>query len=495
MTLSDRVAGRGIDLAALILRKVMAAMDKGRLTFVLPDGARVVCRGAVAGPEATIVIHSMSALRRLLFSGDVAFAEAYIRGEWSSPDLAAAIEVAVVNGDAFMRAVEGFAPARFANWLIHRLRANSRAGSRRNIAAHYDLGNDFYRLWLDPQMFYSSAIYRSGTETLEEAQQTKIDRIVDLLDAWDGESVLEIGCGWGGLAVAMAQSGAGRITALTLSKQQLAEAQHVARKRGVAAQVDLRLQDYRDVTGRFDRIVSIEMIEAVGPDYWPVYFSTLRDRLAVGGHVVLQAITIDDSRFENYMKTPDFIQRYIFPGGALPCPRALREEARRAGLNLETVETFGDGYAQTLVEWRRRFHDNWDRIEALGFDESFRRLWDYYLCYCEGAFRPGPSMSASIGSPISEKAAEALMQTFGICVVVGTIVAATLPAPARAAADGIVGNWARGDGNAPCAHRPLRRGALRDQHLDRRSVERRTCRRSSGDEGLRQRIVDVRNGL
>lgn len=384
----DRASWR-MGLAALVLRRVLTAMQRGRLIFILPDGTRVDCRGQENGPEATIVIHQMSALRRLLFSGDVAFAEAFIRGEWSSPDLAAAIEVAALNGDSFMRAVEGSAPARFGNWLMHRLRANSRAGSRRNISAHYDLGNDFYRLWLDPQMFYSSGIYRTEEETLEEAQRHKVDRVLDLLDARNGESVLEIGCGWGALAAAMAHAGAGSITGLTLSREQLANAQEIVASHGLQKQVDLRLQDYRDTDGVFDRIVSIEMIEAVGPEYWPVYFSTLRDRLADGGHIVLQAITIDDSRFKNYMSTPDFIQRFIFPGGALPCPSALQDEARRAGLRLETVETFGDGYARTLVEWRRRFHENWDQIEALGFDPSFRRLWDYYLCYCEGGFRAG----------------------------------------------------------------------------------------------------------
>jgi cyclopropane-fatty-acyl-phospholipid synthase len=387
--LHNSAAGYGSGFAAMVLRKILAAMERGRLTFILPDGLSVDCRGAKPGPEATIVIHKMSALRRLLLSGDVTFAEAFIRGEWDSPDLAAAIEVAAVNGDAFMRAVEGSAPARFANWLVHRLRANSRAGSRRNIAAHYDLGNEFYRLWLDPQMFYSSGIYRSGDETLEEAQQVKIDRILDLLDVRNGQSVLEIGCGWGGLAAAMAKAGAGAVTGLTLSREQLAHAQNVVACQGLASQVDLRLEDYRDVGGVFDRIVSIEMIEAVGPEYWAIYFATLRDRLAENGHIVLQAITIEDNRFENYMATPDFIQRHIFPGGALPCPRAMRKEAHRAGLRLETVETFGTGYARTLVEWRRRFHENWDQIEALGFDASFRRLWDYYLCYCEGGFRAG----------------------------------------------------------------------------------------------------------
>ncbi|PPD44078.1 MAG: SAM-dependent methyltransferase [Methylocystis sp.] len=388
-TLSNSFSRLEQGFAAFVLRKVLAAMDSGRLIFALPDGTRVDCRGRSPGPEATIVIHNMSALRRLLFSGDVAFAEAFIRGEWSSPDLVSAIEIAALNGDDFMRAVEGSAPARFANWLAHRLRANSRAGSRRNISAHYDLGNNFYGAWLDPQMFYSSGLYRTGEETLEQAQQNKVELVLDILDARKGESVLEIGCGWGGLAAAMARSGAGAITGLTLSKEQLSHARAVLETHGCGAQTDLRLEDYRDTDGKYDRIVSIEMIEAVGREYWPVYFSTLRDRLADGGHVVLQAITIEDVRFEKYLATPDFIQRYIFPGGALPCPRALAEESERAGLRLETLETFGESYARTLVEWRRRFHENWSEIEGLGFDSSFRRLWDYYLCYCEGGFRAG----------------------------------------------------------------------------------------------------------
>ncbi len=389
LSLAERLSAGELGFSAVMLRKILGALECGALTFVLPDGERVACSGARPGPEAVILLRNMRALRRLLFSGDVAFAESYVQGDWDSPDLAAVVEVAAANGESFMRAVEGFAPARLVNWLSHRLRANSRSGSRRNIQFHYDLGNEFYRLWLDEDMIYSSAIFHSGDETLEDAQKSKIARICELVDAREGQSVLEIGCGWGALAAALAGRCDAHVTGLTLSNEQHAHARALAAARGLTDRIDVRLQDYRDVAGVFDRIVSIEMIEAVGPQYWPVYFRVLRDRLKTGGQAIIQSITIADDRFERYLATPDFIQRYIFPGGALPSPGALAREAANAGLAIETVQTFGPSYARTLAEWRRRFHDAWPRIERLGFDPSFRRLWSYYLCYCEGGFRSG----------------------------------------------------------------------------------------------------------
>jgi cyclopropane-fatty-acyl-phospholipid synthase len=364
-------------------------MEYGRLIVVLPNGARVDCRGRAPGPEAMVVLRNMRALRRLFFSGDVAFAESYVQSDWHSPDLSAVVEIAALNGESFMRAIEGFAPARFVNWLTHRLRTNSRKGSRRNIEFHYDLGNEFYREWLDADMFYSSGIYCSGEETLEEAQKNKIDCVLDWLDASAEDDVLEIGCGWGALAATVAERRKARVTGLTLSRQQLVHARGIAQVRAVDDRVDIRLQDYRDVSGRFDRILSIEMIEAVGPEYWPTYFAVLRERLEEGGHAVLQAITIADDRFERYSATPDFIQCYIFPGGALPSRARMLAEIERAGLRLDRCQMFGPSYASTLVDWRRRFHDAWPTIERLGFNASFRRLWDYYLCYCEGGFRSG----------------------------------------------------------------------------------------------------------
>jgi cyclopropane-fatty-acyl-phospholipid synthase len=268
------------------------------------------------------------------------------------------------------------------------MNANTKTGSRRNIAFHYDLGNDFYRTWLDASMTYSSALYSRPDQGLEAAQERKLARILALLEMEEGHRVLEIGCGWGDLAARLAKSGC-HVTGLTLSKEQLAHARALAQAEGIAGRTDLRLQDYRDVGGRYDRVVSIEMLEAVGERYWPTYFSTVRERLAPGGRAVLQVITIDEERFKTYRRSADFIQRYIFPGGMLPTRSIVAREAAQAGLRLVAEETFGASYALTLAEWRRRFFAAWPAIERLGFPPAFRRLWEYYLCYCEAGFRAG----------------------------------------------------------------------------------------------------------
>jgi cyclopropane-fatty-acyl-phospholipid synthase len=272
------------------------------------------------------------------------------------------------------------------NRLQHRLRENTKRGSRRNIAAHYDLGNAFYQQWLDRGMNYSSAIYRDG-DTLEDAQAAKVGRIAELLDLRGNERVLEVGCGWGAVAERLLQERAAQYVGLTLSREQLAFARERLADKGERA--DVRLQDYRDVTGTFDRIASIEMFEAVGERYWPVYFDKIRALLAEGGAAVLQIITIDEKRFDTYRKTPDFIQRYIFPGGVLPTAAIIEREIRRAGLRLVHNEAFGQSYALTLREWRNRFLRSWPKIETLGFDQQFRRMWEYYLAYCEVGFRFG----------------------------------------------------------------------------------------------------------
>jgi cyclopropane-fatty-acyl-phospholipid synthase len=272
--------------------------------------------------------------------------------------------------------------------IMHRLQGNSRRGSRRNISAHYDLGNGFFEPWLDAGMNYSSALW-TNCNTLEQAQEIKLDRIANLLTLTGGERVLEIGCGWGALAEKLIRRYGVNVLGITLSIEQLFYAQTRLAAEAAQGRADLRLQDYRDVPGKFDRIVSIEMIEAVGERYWPNYFGKLRDCLVSGGVAVLQAITIDEQRFASYRKTPDFIQRYIFPGGVLPTRSIIEQEALRAGLTLVHHESFGDSYAKTLREWRLRFLQASPLIEMLGFSERFRRMWEYYLAYCEAGFRLG----------------------------------------------------------------------------------------------------------
>ncbi|CAO3439418.1 class I SAM-dependent methyltransferase [Azospirillum endophyticum] len=379
----------GRDLWTGALVRMAGGVRQGELTLRLPDG-RTMCVGDPArGPRADLTLLDAAAARRLLLGGGIGMAEAYGDGLWHSGDLPALIELAIRNEAELGGGLKGSTAVMAANRLFHRSRANSRHGSRRNIAFHYDLGNAFYRLWLDAGMTYSAALYEREGQGLEEAQEAKIARVAELLQLRPGDRVLEIGCGWGGMAEHLAGRCGVSIVGLTLSAEQLAFARQRVAQARLADRTELRLMDYRDAGGRFDRIVSIEMIEAVGEEHWPRYFTALRDRLVAGGAAVVQAITIDDVRFQRYRRNCDFIQRHIFPGGLLPCPSALRAEAERAGLVVEHVETFGASYARTCAEWRRRFLEAGPRVAALGFDERFRRLWDYYLAYCEAGFRAG----------------------------------------------------------------------------------------------------------
>jgi cyclopropane-fatty-acyl-phospholipid synthase len=379
-TLARRPSVSGRLMLTLLRRIAM-----GRLEFTTPTGEVVAHQAAVPGPDARIALARWRMLRRLVFGGDVAFAESFMDGDWSSPDLPAVIEFASRNQTALGRAIEASPPARLLNRLLHLRRANTRTGSRRNIEAHYDLGNDFYAKWLDASMTYSSALFTGPGLTLEQAQSAKLGRVTDLLELAGGERVLEIGCGWGGLAEMLAREAGCHVTGVTLSPAQLA----VATERLAHLSADLRLQDYRDVEGSFDRIVSVEMLEAVGESYWPSYFAMLRDRLKMDGIAVLQAITIREDQFDSYRRCTDFIQHYIFPGGMLPTIPEIRRQTERAGMLLRSFETFGASYARTLAEWRKRFHAAWPEIERQGFDARFRRMWDYYLAYCEGGFRAG----------------------------------------------------------------------------------------------------------
>jgi cyclopropane-fatty-acyl-phospholipid synthase len=379
-------ARRSGGIRGAILRRLCERLRCGGLVVIMPGGGRLEHRTGVAGPEATLVIHRWRMLRRLLLGGDVAFGEAYVDGDWSSPDPVALIALAACNEGALAPMTDGPLPARMLNRLMHRRRANTRAGSRRNIVEHYDLGNEFYAAWLDRSMSYSAALYRDPAMSLEAAQVAKQDRVIELLDPRPQHRVLEIGCGWGGLAHGLALRGS-HVTALTLSPAQHDFAGTRLRAAGLSDRVQLRLQDYREVEGSFDRIVSIEMLEAVGEAYWPLYFDRLHALLKPGGVAVLQVITIADARFAAYRRRPDFIQRHVFPGGMLPSPQAIRVQLDRVGLRLGTVETFGMSYARTLDAWRTRFTAQWPGIAAQGFTPRFRRFWEYYLAYCEAGFR------------------------------------------------------------------------------------------------------------
>ncbi len=368
------------------IARVLRSLKIGHLTIQTPSGARVEGRGEIEGPRATLILHRWRTMRRLMFGGDVGFAEAYIDGDWSTPDLATLIELAARNDNTLSEVTAGRRLARFLHRFKHLLRSNTKRGSRRNIEAHYDLGNDFYKLWLDPSMTYSSALYASPKQTLEDAQENKLSRIMDRLSLKGGERVLEIGCGWGRLAERLSIERGAHVTGLTLSPSQLAIGQERLREAG-ADRSELRLQDYRDVTEKFDRVVSIEMIEAVGEKYWPAYFGKIADVLKPGGRAVLQVITIANERFDFYRRNADFIQRYIFPGGMLPSPAVMLDQIAQAGMQFASLENFGDSYARTLNEWNRRFQRVWPEIEAMGYSRRFKRTWEYYLAYCEGGFR------------------------------------------------------------------------------------------------------------
>lgn len=370
--------------------EVARKLGEGRLDFVLPDGRRFRIDGAKPGIVAEIVIHDPDLFARLIREGDLGFCDAYLDGGWSSPDLQAFLDLIqlpanwiVSDGYPGMGLVRAFEKMRF--WL----QSNSKKQAKKNIQAHYDLGNDFYKLWLDESMTYSSALFQSGQESLEKAQEQKYASMVDQMGAVPGDHVLEIGCGWGGFAEYAARERGLRVTGLTISQAQYDYAVDRIAKAGLSDRVEIKLQDYRDERGTYDGIASIEMFEAVGEKYWPVYFNTLRERLKPGRHATLQIITVPDSRWHIYKRGVDFIQKYIFPGGMLPAPGVLKAEVERAGLRVKHSIEFGESYSQTLRRWHEVFNDRWDEVAKQGFDERFRRMWNFYLTSCAGAFRGG----------------------------------------------------------------------------------------------------------
>ncbi|MBK9785585.1 MAG: class I SAM-dependent methyltransferase [Betaproteobacteria bacterium] len=361
--------------------QLLEKLQDGMLEIRLPDGSSRLFGNGEHG--VTLNVSNEAMFSAVLAKGDIGLAEAYLDGHWDASDITGLLTLLARNRDVLKKAVYGSWRNLLAARVRHWLNGNSRAGSKRNIMAHYDLGNDFYKLWLDPSMSYSSALYRAvDGGDLESAQRAKYRRILRRLKAEPAESVLEIGCGWGGFAELAVEEGL-KVTGLTLSPAQLAWAQ----KR--VPDADLRLQDYRDTKEQFDHIVSIEMFEAVGERWWPTYFKTIAKSLKPGGRAVVQSITIRDDLFAEYRKGTDFIQQYVFPGGMLPSRSAFRAAAAKQGLTVHGEYAFGEDYARTLAEWRVAFEAKWPEIAALGFDENFRRLWRMYLCYCEAGFLAG----------------------------------------------------------------------------------------------------------
>lgn len=361
----------------------------GRIDVVLPDGRRFRVQGAQPGPAAEITVHNPDVFARLIREGDMGFSDAYLEGWWSTPDLQAFLDLITAENDTLYSGFPGQGLVRAFERLRHWLRSNTKRQAKKNIAYHYDLGNDFYALWLDDSMTYSSALFRTGQESLERAQEQKYEALVDSLGLQPGAHVLEIGCGWGGFAEYAAAKRGLRVTGLTISQAQHDFAVERMRRAGLSDRVEIKLQDYRDERGTYDAIASIEMFEAVGEKYWPAYFDTVRDRLAPGGRATIQVITVPDASFPVYRKNVDFIQKHIFPGGMLISPAVFRQQAGRAGLDWLKSFEFGDSYSETLRRWHQTFAEKWARIEALGYDGRFRRMWDFYLTSCAAAFRAG----------------------------------------------------------------------------------------------------------
>ena len=382
----------------LLLRLLAANWTVGRLTVRLPGGASHRLEGREPGPSAILEIRDYRFAGRVLASGDIGFAEGYMAGEWETPHLAGLLEALARNSDYIRRLVAGNRVMKAVHWLSHRMNRNSRSGSRKNIHAHYDIGNAFYAAWLDPSMTYSSARFTRADMALEAAQREKYASLARVMELQAGQSVLEIGCGWGGFAEFAAKEVGARVTGITISREQHDFARQRMFNAGLAERADIQLIDYRDVQGRFDRVASIEMFEAVGQEYWPAYFGKIRDVLEPGGRAGLQIITIDDAVFAGYRKRTDFIQKYIFPGGMLPSEEALKPIVADAGLDWQGVDRFGKDYAETLRLWDERFMAAWDDIRRLGgFDERFRRLWRFYLAYCEAGFRTARTNVIQLG--------------------------------------------------------------------------------------------------
>ena len=366
-----------------------AHLTRGTLDVTLPNGRRYRLGGREPGPAAEMTVHSYAFASRLINGGDIGIAEAYLHGDWDTPDLTQFLYLFCVNHDLIQSMLGNNPVMRLVQVVRHWFNRNTKRQARKNIYAHYDIGNAFYSAWLDPSMTYSSAIFEDGTQDLTAAQHNKYRRLAEAIDLKPGQKVLEIGCGWGGFAEYAARHYDAHVVGLTISTEQ----RDFARKRmadaGLSDKVEIRFQDYRDERGLYDRIVSIEMIEAVGEQFWPRYFTQIRDRLLPGGLAGVQAITIQDKFFQTYRSEVDFIQRYVFPGGMLPSPEILKSLGERFSVPVIRERIFGLDYARTLALWRDSFRAAWPSLTPLGFDDRFRRLWEYYLAYCEAGFMSG----------------------------------------------------------------------------------------------------------
>ena len=376
--------------AARATLKLLLRLKHGTLTLKLPDGS-VQRFGNGQAPQASLHLLNWNVCSAALKSGDIGFAESYIAGDWTSPHLTDLLQVLIVNRKEVEDVIYGTWLGRFAYRIKHLLNRNTKANSQKNIHAHYDLGNAFYELWLDDTMNYSSAIFETPETSMKDAQHAKVRRALRMAQVKPGDRVLEIGCGWGALAEKATKEFGASVVGVTLSTEQLEWANKRMQREGVTEKADLRLQDYRDIgkttsDAPFDAICSIEMVEAVGREYWPEYFQTVHRLLKPGGYACIQSIVIADELFERYLTSTDFIQQYVFPGGCLPCPTEFRAQAAKAGLQVVDEFSFGQDYAHTLQLWREQFAAQEAHVLQLGFDKRFVRIWEFYLSYCEAAF-------------------------------------------------------------------------------------------------------------
>ena len=368
---------------------VLSKISQGSLSFSLPDGRTFIARGDQPGPNGHFDVRDTRLFGRVVRDGELGFSEAYMDGWWDSDDLQSVLDVIISNNDAIAHAFPGAPVIKLYERVRHWLRANTKRGSRKNIAYHYDLGNDFYSKWLDPTMTYSSALFSGQGETLEQAQQNKYASICDRMGLSRDEHVLEIGCGWGGFAEYAIRERGARVTGLTLSKEQHDFAKRRLFEAGLAERAEIVMRDYRDERGHYDAIASIEMFEAVGERYWPTYFRAVFERLKPGRAASIQMITIADQLFDTYRRSTDYIQKYIFPGGMLAAPSIAQRFAEGAGLKFVGSMEFGENYSRTLRTWYDNFNAKWDEIAAIGFDDRFRRMWNFYLTSCAACFQYG----------------------------------------------------------------------------------------------------------